>query len=143
MSIPREGPNPLRPYYNPPSIGILHDAPGATSSGTHGLGPRHGSAASYASSARDMFSEIDYRDYMSDASPSTRESTRKALDEALYRYFSILLSQPFEVAKTVLQVRRQDGDVPVPGAVTKEIRPRRSSYRDSTRHSVVWQMRGI
>lgn len=56
-----------------------------------------------------MFSDIDYSDYMSDASPSTIESIRKTLDEALYRYVSVLLSQPFDVAKTVLQVKRQEG----------------------------------
>lgn len=55
-----------------------------------------------------MFADIDYSDYMSDASPSTIESIRKTLDEALYRYVSVLLSQPFDVAKTVLQVKKQD-----------------------------------
>jgi fusion and transport protein UGO1 len=108
MATSRGEPNPLRPYYIPPSIGIPQDTPGATSSGTHGLGPRNSNASSYASSAREMFSDIDYSDYMSDASPSTVESIRKTLDEALYRYISVLLSQPFDVAKTVLQVRRQD-----------------------------------
>ncbi|KAG0646612.1 fusion and transport ugo1 [Hyphodiscus hymeniophilus] len=110
MATSQGEPNPLRPYYIPPSIGIPQDTPGATSSGTHGLGPRNGSAASYASSAREMFSDIDYSDYMSDGSPSTFESIRKTLDEALYRYVSVLLSQPFDVAKTILQVRLQDGD---------------------------------
>jgi fusion and transport protein UGO1 len=108
MATSRGEPNPLRPYYIPPSISNLQDTPGATSAGTHGLGPRNGSASSYASSAREMFADIDYSDYMSDASPSTIESTRKTLDETLYRYISVLLSQPFDVAKTVLQVRRQD-----------------------------------
>ena len=109
MATSRGEPNPLRPYYIPPSIGIPQDTPGATCSGTHGIGPRNGSASSYASSAREMFSDIDYSDYMSDASPSTIESIRKTLDEALYRYVSVLLSQPFDVAKTVLQVKRQEG----------------------------------
>jgi fusion and transport protein UGO1 len=58
-----------------------------------------------------MFSEMDYTDYMSDASPSTIESIRKTLDDAMYRYVSVLLSQPFDVAKTILQVKRQDGDM--------------------------------
>jgi fusion and transport protein UGO1 len=108
MSTSRGEPNPLRPYYIPPSIGIPQDTPNSTSSGTSGLGPRNGSASSYASSARGMFADIDYSDYMSDASPSTIESIRKTLDEALYRYVSVLLSQPFDVAKTVLQVKKQD-----------------------------------
>lgn len=108
MATSRAEPNPLRPYYIPPSIGIAQDVPNSTSSGTSGLGPRNGSASSYASSARGMFVDIDYSDYMSDASPSTIESIRRTLDEALYRYVSVLLSQPFDVAKTVLQVKRQD-----------------------------------
>ncbi|CZS89523.1 hypothetical protein WAI453_002713 [Rhynchosporium graminicola] len=105
MSTSREGPNPLRPYYKPPSIGIPQDLPGPSSSnGTHGLGPRNGSAASYASSARDIFSDIDYADY---GSPSTVESVKKQVDDWVYRYMSILLAQPFDVAKTILQVTSQ------------------------------------
>lgn len=128
MSTSREGPNPLRPYYRPPSIGIPQDTPGTTSSGTHGLGPKNGSAASYASSARDMF---DYSDYLSDSSPSSVEAVKKTLDDWFYKYFSILLSQPFDVAKTVLQVRHQgvaDGEIPAAG---EEARTRSSSYRNS------------
>src|ERR1700712_4050183 len=103
MSTSREGPNPLRPYYIPPSIGIPPDAAGVTGSGTHGLGIKNGSAASYASSARDIFSDIDYSDYLSESSPSSVEMVRDLLDQALYKYTSVLLAQPFEVAKTVLQ----------------------------------------
>lgn len=135
MAASRGEPNPLRPYYIPPSIGIPQDTPGATSSGTYGLGPRNGSASSYASSAREMFSDIDYSDYMSDASPSTIESIRKTLDEALYRYVSVLLSQPFDVAKTVLQVRRQDGQ-------EEMTRDGAQSRREDRAYSDVWQMRG-
>ncbi|CZR56489.1 related to chromosome segregation protein Cse1p [Phialocephala subalpina] len=130
MSTSRDGPNPLRPYYKPPSIGIPHDPPNTTSSGTHGLGPRNGSAASYASSARDMFSDMDYSDYLSDTSPSALESVRKQVDDWFYKYMSILLAQPFDVAKTILQVRSQvleDGL----GPVAEDVRARRPSYRDS------------
>jgi fusion and transport protein UGO1 len=111
MSTTRDGSNPLRPYYRPPSIGRPPDLPPPTSSG---LGLKNGSAASYASSARDMFSDVDYSDYFSDTSPSTIESVQDMLNDCLYKYFSVLLSQPFEVAKTVLQVRTQG---PVDGAV--------------------------
>lgn len=112
MSYSRDEPNPLRPYYKPPSIGIYQDALGPATSGatTHGLGPKNGSAASYASSARDMFSDIDYSEYLSDSSPSAFESVRKQVDEWFYRYMSVLLSQPFDVAKTVLQVRSHEAD---------------------------------
>lgn len=102
MSSTRDGANPLRPYYRPPSIGRPQDTPAASSS-VHG--PRYSSAASYTSSARDIFSDVDYSDYFSEASPSTIESVKNMLNDCLYKYFSILLSQPFDVAKTVLQVR--------------------------------------
>jgi fusion and transport protein UGO1 len=104
MSTTRDVSNPLRPYYRPPSIGRPQDVQPTTSSG---LGQKNGSAASYASSARDMFSEVDYSDYFSDASPSTIDAVQSMLNDCLYKYFSILLSQPFDVAKTVLQVRSQ------------------------------------
>lgn len=57
-----------------------------------------------------MFSDIDYSEYLSDTSPSAFDSSRKQIDEWFYRYMSILLSQPFDVAKTVLQVKSQDVD---------------------------------
>lgn len=84
-----------------------------------------------------MFSDIDYSDYMSDASPSTIDSIRKALDEALYRYVSILLSQPFDVAKTVLQVRRQDG------AEEMIIKDAAQSWREDRAYSDVWQINNV
>jgi hypothetical protein len=88
-----------------------------------------------------MFSDIDYSDYMSDASPSTIESIRKTLDEALYRYVSILLSQPFDVAKTVLQVKRQDGDVDT--IATEVVRDGAYSRHTSRDYSEVWKMRSV
>ncbi|KAI9047291.1 hypothetical protein LZ554_008740 [Drepanopeziza brunnea f. sp. 'monogermtubi'] len=124
MSTTREGPNPLRPYYKPPSIGIPQGLPGTTSSGTHGLGPRNGSAASYASSARDILSDIDYTDY---GSPSTVESVKKQIDDWFYRYMSILLGQPFDVAKTVLQIRSQVTD----DGTAVELKPRRQRNKES------------
>lgn len=130
MSTSRDGPNPLRPYYKPPSIGIPQESPNTTSSGTHGLGPRNGSAASYASSARDIFSDIDYSDYLSDNSPSALESVRKQVDYWFYKYMSILLSQPFDVAKTILQVRSQSLEQGLV-LVAEDSRPQKSSYRDS------------
>jgi fusion and transport protein UGO1 len=136
MSTSRDTPNPLRPYYKPPSIGIRHDIPGTPSSGTHGLGPRNGSAASYASSARDIFGDMDYTDYLSDSSPSAIESVKRQIDDWFYKYMSVLLSQPFDVAKTVLQVRTQaleDGSEPI---IMEELRPRSTCYRDSIYNDV-------
>lgn len=120
MSSVRDGTNPLRPYYRPPSIGLPQDVPGTTSSGTYGLGPKNGSAASYASSARDMFSDLDYSEYLSDSSPSALETIRKTVDEWFYLYISILCGQPFDVAKTVLQVKRQEGGQKASAVITGE-----------------------
>lgn len=124
MSNSREGPNPLRPYYIPPSIGI---PPDAAAPSTHNITKPNGSAASYASSARDIFSDIDYSDYLSDNSPSSVQQIKELVDQALYKYLSILLSQPFEVSKTVLQVRHQ---VKSDGAVVENVTQRQEAYRD-------------
>lgn len=135
MATSKGEPNPLRPYYKPPSIGIPQDVPGTTSSGTHGLGTRNGSAASYASSAREMFTDMDYGDYLSDSSPTAFDSVKRQIDDWFYRYMSILLAQPFDVAKTVLQVRSQaleDGTV----SNVEKIHSRKSSYRDSMYNDV-------
>lgn len=132
MSTSREAPNPLRPYYIPPSIGVPPEAVNTTSAGTHRVGLKNGSAASYASSARDMFSDIDYSDYLSESSPGTLEQIRSLLDQALYKYTSVLLAQPFEVAKTILQVKSQaPADGKLPEAVVENVRQQPSSYRDS------------
>ncbi len=139
MSISRDTPNPLRPYYRPPSIGTPQDLPGNTSSGTHGLGPRNSSAASYASSAREIFSDIDYTDYLSESSPSALESVKRQIDDWFYRYMSILLAQPFDVAKTVLQVRSQvfeEGII----AVADGSKSQQSNHRDSM-YNDVWILR--
>lgn len=124
MSNSREGPNPLRPYYIPPSIGI---PPDAAAPSTHNITKPNGSAASYASSARDIFSDIDYSDYLSDNSPSSVQQIKELVDQALYKYLSILLSQPFEVSKTVLQVRHQ---VKSDGAVVENVTQKQEAYRD-------------
>jgi len=144
MSASQEGPNPLRPYYRPLSIGVLPDSSGATNSGTHGLGPKASRAASYASSARDMFSDLDYSDYLSDSSPSSIESIRKTLDAWMFRYMGILLSHPFDAAKTVLQVRNQGrGDESVATAVVEDTGSHPSSYRDSIYSDVCWSCQAL
>ena len=131
-----EGPNPLRPYYIPPSIGIQQDVP--RPGATHGPGPKNGSASSYASSARDMFSEMDYTDYLSDESPSSIGSIQEALNDWFYKYSSILLGQPFDVAKTILQVASQDpedGSAMLPsetGTRSHSSRKKESIYSDVT-----------
>ncbi|OLN89062.1 Mitochondrial fusion and transport protein ugo1 [Colletotrichum chlorophyti] len=131
MASQREGVNPLRPYYKPPTIGDPHD-PTSAASGPNPFARHAGNATSerYASKARDIFSDIDYKDYISEPSPSVVQTVKDLLDELLWKYTSVLMAQPFEVAKMVLQVRSHD-DVTL-GAVTPHATPvserRRSDY---------------
>jgi fusion and transport protein UGO1 len=101
----------------------------AASSASHTFSTRNGTAPSY---ARDIFSDIDYSDYVPESSLSTVNMIKELLDQALYKYTSVLLAQPFEVAKTVLQVRSQargDGSIPIAG--TDDMREGTSNYRES------------
>jgi len=96
-----QSPNPLRPYYIPPSIGKSTDA---ASNATTGLS-KPSPTSSFA------FPDIDYSEYISEASPSVIGSVKSVVDQALWKYASVLLAQPFEVAKLILQVRvAQDED---------------------------------
>ncbi|KAM0328811.1 hypothetical protein ACHAQA_005225 [Verticillium albo-atrum] len=51
---------------------------------------------------------MDYKDYIGDPSPSAVQTVKEILDELLWKYTSVLMAQPFEVAKTVLQVRSHE-----------------------------------
>ncbi|BAE61613.1 unnamed protein product [Aspergillus oryzae RIB40] len=95
MASSREGLNPLRPYYSPPSMGL--EASNAASSP-----PDASSAHVFGSSARDLLSDLDYSDYLEN-SPSVSSWIKDALDRALWKYTSLLTAQPFDVAKTILQ----------------------------------------
>ena len=101
MSSSRDAPNPLRPYYVPPSIGIPPEQPANTSV------PRPtGSRPSIGKSAKDFLSDFDYGGPLLDREgPSVGEVAKKLVDQALWKYTSVLLAQPFDVAKTILQVR--------------------------------------
>ena len=106
MSSPREGPNPLRPYYIPPSVGNLADVSHNVSSAAN-LGSKHASTStnSFGSSARNILADMDYSDYISDSGPSGTEVMKGLVEQALWKYTSVFLAQPFDVAKTVLQVQ--------------------------------------
>ncbi|CCF35312.1 hypothetical protein CH063_07125 [Colletotrichum higginsianum] len=110
MAAQREGVNPLRPYYKPPTIGEPPDATSASSTPNPFARHAGGNQTSerYASKARDIFSDIDYKDYISEPSPSVVQTVKDLVDELLWKYTSVLMAQPFEVAKTVLQVRSHD-----------------------------------
>jgi fusion and transport protein UGO1 len=84
-----------------------------------------------------MFSELDYWDYLSDNTPTALESIRRQVDEWFYKYTSILLSQPFDVAKLILQVRNHElEDESIPLAVRNN-GSIQGSYRKSA-YSDVW-----
>jgi fusion and transport protein UGO1 len=94
-------PNPLRPYYIPPPPYEASTPSPSTSA------PASNVPSSYALLQ-------DFHEYSSDylESPSAGEAMRRVLDQAILKYTSILISQPFEVAKTVLQcqyVPRREG----------------------------------
>ena len=111
-------PNPLRPYYIPPSVGtpagssITTSQPGlghANRSSTTGVRPSFGTAA------RDILSDIDYGEYLKPSSSSSSAPTslfqsssiadaaKRLADQAIWKYTSVFLAQPFDVAKTILQ----------------------------------------
>ncbi|KAK3997536.1 mitochondrial carrier domain-containing protein [Cladorrhinum sp. PSN332] len=106
MAHINDGVNPLRPYYIPPSIGeppvVLPPPPGPRAF------TQSNSTGKYATKARDIFSDIDYKNYLAEPSPSVVQTVKDVLDELLWKYTSVLMAQPFEVAKTIMQVRSQD-----------------------------------
>lgn len=130
MSTHREGVNPLRPYYIPPTIGERADtasSPGPFSAAGHATNGHR-----YASKARDVLTDLDYNSYLGDSSPSVVQSVKELVDELLWKYTSVLMAQPFEVAKMILQVRDQDENAALaspaePGTLKKKT----SSYGGS------------
>ncbi|KAF2153487.1 hypothetical protein K461DRAFT_321134 [Myriangium duriaei CBS 260.36] len=120
MATSRDTPNPLRPYYVPPSIGITPDRPSANTTPTAPT-----STLGLGRSARDLLSDLDYTNPLTDRDgPGIAEMGRKLLDQALWKYTSVLLAQPFDVAKTILQVRMAEEEDYGPDSV---IRPRQST----------------
>ncbi|KAF2731864.1 mitochondrial carrier [Polyplosphaeria fusca] len=113
MATSRDAPNPLRPYYLPPSIGL---PPDASSNHTHSSAtPTYSSRSpkpSFGSQARDILSDLDYDSYLPDSNPTVAEHAKRLVDQALWNYTSVLLAQPFEVAKTILQVHHAADQLP-------------------------------
>jgi len=75
-----------------------------------------------------MFNELDYADYLSENSPSSLESIHRQLNDWTSKYFGVLLAQPFDVAKSILQVRHQGA---LDGASVNGSDAGRSSSRSS------------
>lgn len=120
LSTSRE-PNPLRPYYIPPSI---NHAPNASSSQIPHAARPTTSSSSFSTSARDLLPELDI-DLKSTTSEAWQQ-TRSLLDTLVWRYSSVLLAQPFDVSKTLLQVALPPGDTASATAKKRRISPRQS-----------------
>ncbi|KAL2269011.1 hypothetical protein VTJ83DRAFT_3857 [Remersonia thermophila] len=124
-----DGVNPLRPYYIPPSI---REAPEPLPTpGPKPFAAQPPPAGRYATKARDIFSDLDYKDYIAEPSPSVVQTVKELLDDLLWKYMSVLMAQPFEVAKTIMQIRAQDdpGGLEAAAAAAEEARQRRESQR--------------
>jgi mitochondrial fusion and transport protein UGO1 len=121
MAAPREGPNPLRPYYIPPSIGTASESLPTNSSGI----PKPSTGGTSSSSF--SFPDLDYSDYIPDSSPSISGSIKELIDQTLWKYASVLMAQPFEVAKLILQVHVAQNEE-VAGTVSE--RNGRDDYED-------------
>jgi fusion and transport protein UGO1 len=139
MSTSRDAPNPLRPYYIPPSIGLPADGPPTSNSnGTSSRNPPLGSKSDFRTSARDIFSDLDYETYLPERDGSSvAEIAKRLLDQAIWNYTSVLLAQPFEVAKIVLQCNlagnSQLGTLQIAGQADGR---REKSYFDGAHHDV-------
>ena len=131
MSTHRDGVNPLRPYYIPPTIGERAEPVSSPSPNPFsGSGSAKGSG--YASRARDVLTDLDYNTYLGDDTPSVVQNVKDLLDELLWKYTSVLMAQPFEVAKVILQVRDQDESAALPSPAEPEmLKKRTSSYGGS------------
>ena len=130
MQASPEGVNPLRPYYRPPSIGPTIDAsPNATTAAPRPAG---------LSSSSFSFPDLDYSEYLSEASPSLVTSVKSFVDQALWKYFSVLMAQPFEVAKIILQTQVAQDVESLPSSVPStpgQIREVSRDYEDEYANS--------
>ncbi|KAH8126103.1 hypothetical protein FP744_10009611 [Trichoderma asperellum] len=109
-SLKAEPVNPLRPYYRPPTIEQQAEPVSIPSSNPFSGGNSYdvASGAKYASKAKHMLNDLDYKGLVGEPSPSVVESARELVDELIWKYMSVLIGQPFEVAKMILQARDQD-----------------------------------
>lgn len=102
-----EGPNPLRPYYIPLPLGVTQDQY-QNLSGASRIGSKYATNAlassSFGSSARNILADMDYSEYL-EPSSSPSAFIQNLFEQVLWKYTSIFLAQPFEVAKIVLQVQ--------------------------------------
>ena len=131
MSTPREPPNPLRPYYVPPSVGSSQPQNGTFATNASSKHVSSTSTNSFGSSARNILADMDYTDYIPESSPSSKAIIKGLVEQAMWKYTSVFLAQPFEVAKTVLQVQAggQAQKSQPKEALLEDMRRRPGSYR--------------
>lgn len=124
-SLKEETVNPLRPYYRPPTIEQQAEPVSIPSSNPFSGGNSYdvASGAKYASKAKHMLNDLDYKGLVGEPSPSVVESARELVDELIWKYLSVLIGQPFEVAKMILQARDQDEKAAVTVAAEPEAAP--------------------
>lgn len=74
---------------------------------------------------------MDYSDYLPESSPSSTQVMKGFMEQAIWKYTSVFLAQPFEVAKTVLQVQAgSNGQQSVRSdAFADDMRRRPGNYR--------------
>lgn len=111
--------NPLRPYYIPLSEAPYGSIP--TNSSTSSNPASTSLAVATAPASYGILSDFqqDYSDYLE--TPSVGESVQNLLNTAILKYTSVLIGQPFEVAKTILQCQL------VP---KQEINPKKSQWAE-------------
>lgn len=130
-----EGPNPLRPYYIPQSLGVAQDHY-QNLSGASRIGSEYATNAlassSFGSSARNILADMDYSEYLLESSLSPSAFIKNLFEQGLWKYTSIFLAQPFEVAKIVLQVQLANSkqNTLVAADFTETSRRRALSYRN-------------
>lgn len=113
-------PNPLRPYYVPA-------ASSAPIPGSSPAQPAYSSSGSLSSSARDLLPDLDIDVDFPGSASEAWQNTRTLVDALVYKYSSLLLAQPFDVAKILLQV----SGPPETGTTERRAEPvRRRRYQD-------------
>lgn len=137
MNSHQEGPNPFRPYYVP-ATGLSPVDSVNASSAAH-ITANASSKTTIGGSARDFLSDLDYGDYL-EASPSVSEWFRDLLDRAVWKYSSVLIAQPFDVAKIILQIYVAPSDEEESGSSSYD---RRRHFVDETSDAVRYLLNDI
>ena len=88
---------PLNRPEDPAYMGSIFNSP------TEGSNTRPASSSHL--SARDILNDLDYESYLAEPSPSSTDLIRQFTERAIWKYSSVFLAQPFDVAKTILQVQ--------------------------------------